>query len=216
MPLAEAFKGFGSETIIMLSPMRALLFVLATPLFCETVQAQEAWQAMEKVEQYAVGGITGPALYESIGKRGPKVGGGRAIAHTNFKLTWSRKYVPEGNDCRLVSARPKLVITYTLPESTDQLSGATARNWDVFIKGVREHERVHGRLIEDLVKRIEAYSVGLTVAGDPDCRKIRAVLTKRLSELSLEQRQKSREFDRVELGEGGNIQRLVLMLVNGG
>ena len=67
-----------------------------------------------------------------------------------------------------------------------------------------------------MVKRIEAYSVGLTATGDPDCKKIRTILTRRLAELSLEQRQQSRDFDRTELGEGGNIQRLVLMLVNGG
>ena len=190
-------------------PLLAALFVILSG------QAQ-AWQTIEKVAPYSISGTTGPELYQSIGKRGPKAGVGRAIAYTNFKLTWSRKYVPKGNDCTLASARPKLIITYAIPEPEKALSGATARNWDVFIAGVREHERVHGRLIEDMVKRIEAYSVGLTVTGDPDCRKIRDVLTQRLSEISLDQRQQSRDFDRTELGDGGNIHQLVLMLVNGG
>jgi len=177
--------------------------------------ALAAWKAVEQVETYAVSGMSGAALYESIGKRGPKVGDARAIAYTNFKLTWSRKYVPQGNDCTIVSARPKLIITYKLPEPAERLSGVTAKNWDVFIAGVREHERVHGQIIEDMVRRIEAYSVGLTVAGDPKCKKIRTVLTERLAQLSLEQRQRSRDFDRDELGESGNIRRLVLMLANG-
>ena len=177
--------------------------------------ALAAWKAVEQVETYAVAGTSGAALYASIGKRGPKVGVARAIAYTNFKLTWSRNYVPQGNDCTIVSARPKLIITYTLPEPAERLSGVTAKNWDVFIAGVREHERVHGQIIEDMVRRIEAYSVGLTVAGDPKCKKIRAVLTERLAQLSLEQRQRSRDFDRDELGESGNIRRLVLMLANG-
>jgi len=178
-------------------------------------QAQ-AWQTIEKVEPYAVTGTTGPELYESIGRRGPKAGGGRAIAFTNFKLTWSRKYVPQGDDCTLASARPKLIVTYAIPEPSERLTGATAKNWDVFIAGVREHERVHARIIEDMVKRIEAYSVGLTVTNDPGCKKIRKVLTQRLSEISLAQRQQSRDFDQAEMSDGGNIQRLVLMLVNGG
>lgn len=177
--------------------------------------ALAAWKAVEQVETYAVAGTSGAALYASIGKRGPNVGVARAIAYTNFKLTWSRNYVPQGNDCTIVSARPKLIITYTLPEPAERLSGVTAKNWDVFIAGVREHERVHGQIIEDMVRRIEAYSVGLTVAGDPKCKKIRAVLTERLAQLSLEQRQRSRDFDRDELGESGNIRRLVLMLANG-
>ena len=102
-----------------------------------TGEARAEWQAIEKVEPYAVAGTTGPALYASIGQRGPKAGLARAIAYTNFKLTWSRKYVPSGNDCTLVSARPKLIITYTWPEPAERLSGATAKNWDMFIEGVR-------------------------------------------------------------------------------
>jgi predicted secreted Zn-dependent protease len=175
------------------------------------------WQPHEKIETYAVSGTSGPALYASIGQRGPQVGGsGRAIAYTHFKLTWSRDYQPRGGGCTIVSARPKLIITYTLPKAADALSGVTLRNWEVFTAGVREHEKVHGKIIEEMVRKIEAYSVGLSVADDPKCSKIRKVLTERLTQLSLEQRQRSRDFDRDELGNNGNIQQLVLMLVNGG
>jgi predicted secreted Zn-dependent protease len=75
---------------------------------------------------------------------------------------------------------------------------------------------VHGEIINEMVKEIETLSVGFSVSGDPECRKIRTELTKRLSELSLAQRQRSRDFDRVELSEGGNIHQLILALVNGG
>ncbi len=178
--------------------------------------ARAEWQAIETVETYAISGMSGAELYASIGERGPEARGGvRAIAHTNFKLTWSRKYEPKGGGCTLVSARPRLVITYTLPKPAQRLPDAVGRNWATFIDGVRKHERVHGEMIIDMVKAIEATSVGLSVPNDPDCRKIRVELTKRLSELSLAQRQRSRDFDRVELGEGGNIRQLVLGLVNG-
>jgi predicted secreted Zn-dependent protease len=40
-------------------------------------------------------------------------------------------------------------------------------------------------------------------------------LTKRLGELSARQRQLGRDFDRTEMSEGGNIQALILKLVNG-
>ncbi len=192
-------------------------WVLAACFALSPLVARAEWRPVEKVQTYAIDGKSGPELYASIGERGPKAGGGvRAIAHTNFKLTWSRKYEPKGDACTLVSARPKLVITYMLPKPTGRLPAAIAKNWDVFYAGVHAHELVHGDMIEDMVRQIEAVSVGLSVAGDPECRKIRAELTKRLSELSLAQRRASRDFDRVELGNGGNIHRLILGLVNGG
>lgn len=174
------------------------------------------WQAVEKVQTYAISGKSGPELYASIGERGPKAGIARAIAQTNFKLTWSRDYQPQGDACVLVSARPKLIITYVLPKPADKLPVPIRKNWEVFASGVRDHEKVHGDMIQEMVRQIEAVSVGFSVAADPGCRKIRTKLTKRLSELSLAQRQRSRDFDRTELSEGGNVHQLILNLVNGG
>ncbi len=178
--------------------------------------AQADWQATEVVQSYAISGKTGPELYASIGERGPSVGGkGRAIAVTNFKLTWTRKYEPQANACVLVSARPKLTITYVLPKPAQRLPPAMAEGWQTFINGVHKHERVHGDLIKDMVRKIEAVSVGLSAPGDPKCQKVRANLTERLGELSRAQRQQSRDFDRAELSNGGNIHQLVLALING-
>lgn len=172
------------------------------------------WAASEVEKTYAVGGRTGIELYRSIGERGPKVGVGRVIAHTSFKLTWSRKYEPRDGACVLASARPKLTITYTLPRPSQTLSADIQRKWRDFIEGVRAHERVHGDFIKEMVRTIEAETVGLTVPDDPGCTRIKTEMTSRLSRISLEQRQRSRDFDKVELGEGGNVHQLILALVN--
>jgi len=176
------------------------------------------WRAAEKVETYVIAGKTGPELYESIGQKGPMVrdGKARAIAHTNFNLTWSRKYEPKDGVCTLVSARPNLTITYTLPKPAGQLPAPTAGNWETFIAGIRAHEKVHGDLIRQMTKEIEAATVGMSAAGDPKCVKIRTELQKRLSEVYERYKQRSRDFDRAEMGNGGNVQRLILALVNGG
>jgi predicted secreted Zn-dependent protease len=175
------------------------------------------WQAVENVKTYAITGRSGPELYASIGERGPKVGGLlRTIAHTSFKLTWSRKYEARGDACILASAVPKLAITYTLPKPAGQLPPSTRMHWETFIDAVKRHELVHGDFIKEMVREIEVASVGLTVPADPQCRKIKTELTRRLGDLSREQRQKSRDFDKVELSEGGNIHQLILNLVNGG
>ncbi|TPK57802.1 DUF922 domain-containing protein [Mesorhizobium sp. B2-4-19] len=195
---------------------RVRLCLLLAALVALPVTAHAQWKPLEKVETYAISGQSGPDLYRSIGENGPNVGVARAIAHTNFKLTWTRDYQARAGACVLVSAKPKLVITYTLPSPSAPLPPAIQKNWEVFLAGVSAHEKVHGATIVDMVRKIEAATVGLTVADDPKCSKIRTEMTKRLSALSQAQRQASRDFDRVELGPGGNLQRLILALVNGG
>lgn len=190
--------------------------LIAAIALCAPVFAQE-WKPVEQEKLYTVRGTTGPELYASIGERGPEVGGlMRTIAHTTFKLTWRRDYRPRDGGCVLASAKPRLIITYTLPKPASKLSGTVKANWETFIAGVRDHEKVHGKMIVDMVREIERVSVGLSAENDPECQKIRADLQTRLAAISLEQRRKSRDFDQVELGNGGNIHQLILRLVNGG
>ena len=177
--------------------------------------ASAEWQPVEKEALYTINGQTGAELYASIGERGPKAGIGKAIAHTNFKLTWTRKYEVQGGACVLTTAKPKLIITYTLPKPATPLPAGTRENWDIFIDGVRKHELVHGDFIKEMVRAIEQATLGLSVPDDPKCRKIRTVMTERLGALSQTQRQRSRDFDQVELTDGGNIHQLILRLVNG-
>jgi predicted secreted Zn-dependent protease len=179
--------------------------------------AQSQWQPVEQIQTYSITGDSGVDLYASIGERGPKIGKEvRAIAHTNFKLTWTRDYRPQPDGaCTLVSARPKLIITYTLPKPASVLAPDLKKKWDVFIEGVRKHELVHGVIITDMVKEIERVSVGLSVADDPKCAKIRTELTAKLGEISKAQQKRSSDYDRMEMGEGGNVHQLILQLVNG-
>jgi predicted secreted Zn-dependent protease len=178
------------------------------------VAAHADWQAVETIKPYAISGRTAPELYASIGARGPLLGGGRVIAHTAFKLTWTRNYQPQASSCVLVSAVPKLTIIYTLPKPSSPLPPAVDAKWQTFIAGVAAHEKVHGGFIRDMVHEIETLSIGFTVANDPDCSQIRIALTKRLGEISARERQRNRDFDRVEMGPGGNVQQLILALVN--
>ncbi len=174
-------------------------------------------QVIEKVETYAVSGRTGPELYASIGERGPLLAGKvRSIAHTSFRLTWQRDYQRRGTACVLASAKPKLVITTVLPKAVEPLDEPVRGNWQRFVEGVTAHEKVHGTYIRDLVKEIEKATIGLVVENDPDCRKIREKMQPILGDISQSERRKSRDFDRVEMNDGGAVHRLVLQLVNGG
>ncbi|GGA93438.1 peptidase [Brucella endophytica] len=194
--------------------MRRIAFVLGIALCLGPVTAWAQWKPAERIETYPVSGQTGIELYRSIGENGPRLSLGPTIAFTTFDLKWSRKYVPEGGGCRLAKAVPHLTIIYKLPKPSGKMPPDTQKRLDRFIAGIEAHERVHGELILDMVKKIEVMSVGLTVPNDPGCKKIRQELTKRLAALSQEQRQQSRDFDKAEMSEGGNVHQLVLGLVN--
>ena len=193
--------------------LRTFLAVAASLALATPVAAE--WKPTERVETYAIRGTTGAELYGSIGERGPKVGVGRAIAHTDFQLTWRRDYQPRDGGCVLASAVPRLVITYTLPKAPAGLAADVDASWKTFIAGVEAHERVHGDYIEELARQIEAVTVGLSVADDPGCRKIRKELTNRLAPLAAAHRERNSSYDRAELSQGGNVHQLILNLVNG-
>ena len=196
--------------------MSRLLFVLFAMLVSGAFTvAQAEWKAAEKIVTYPVSGTTGMALYQSIGENGPVIGNGvRAIAHTTFKLLWSRDYQPRGTACVLASARPSLTITYTLPKPGSALSPAMKAKWDTFLAGIRKHEAVHGENIRELVRQIEEASVGLTVESDPGCKKIRDALQGKLKGLSDARLKKESDFDRLEMSPGGNVHQLILALVS--
>lgn len=196
--------------------LTGLLAVIGlTALPAQALAQTPDWQPVQRVEPYSISGTTGIELYRSIGERGPGTGVGRAIAHTSFKLTWTRRYTPQPDGaCTITTNYPKLVITTVLPKPSQKLSGSIAPAWKTFIDGVVAHEKIHGDFIVEMVREIEAMSVGLSVPNDPKCSAIRQELTRRLGEISLAQRARSRDFDKVELTEGGNVHQLILDLVN--
>jgi predicted secreted Zn-dependent protease len=176
------------------------------------------WTATEQLKPYKVLGTTPFELYESIGARGPLLGGSsRTIAYTTFDLKWRRNYQPQPDgSCKLESAIPFLTIIYAWPEPSQKLAEPTASLWKTFIEGIRKHERVHGEHMREMTQRILDTTVGLTVADDPKCEKIRQEMQKPLAAASEEQRQRSRDFDKAEMSDGGNVHQLILGLVNGG
>jgi predicted secreted Zn-dependent protease len=186
--------------------------LLSTPALAD-------WKPVEKIDTYAVSGQTAEQLYLSIGEKGPQIGTAgnarRVIAHTFFKLTWQRDYQPQGNACVLKTARPKLIITYTLPKPAGKLAPALQARWDTFAAGLIAHEKVHGAGIVDMVDKIVAFSTGLTAENDPGCKKVRAELTAYLDQLSRAQRQGSRDFDTKEFGHDGNMLKLIAAFLDG-
>jgi predicted secreted Zn-dependent protease len=194
----------------MTSPCYALVILAAS-------HANAAgWQPQEVVKPYAISGATPIELYESIGANGPVIGEGRrTIAVTRWDLKWRRDYQPDGTACVLKSALPFLTITYALPQPKAKLPDNVARLWKSFIDGVAAHERVHGQDVIAMVDGIIAETVGLHIGNDPDCKLIRAEVLKRVEAANQVYKAKARAFDQVEMSKNGNVQQLILGLVNG-
>lgn len=198
--------------------MRALLLlVLIGTLHSNAANAQDSWKATEEIKPYSISGTSGFELYRSIGERGPQIAGKRrVIAHTSYVLTWDRKFDHSGNACTIISARPKLKITYTLPKPSKRLSPDIQKNWDTFYKGVYQHELEHGEIAKEMTRDIVQTTMGLSVPNDPKCSKMRKELIKIITDYVKIQRERGQAFDRAEMGSGGNVEQLVLSLVNGG
>jgi predicted secreted Zn-dependent protease len=211
-----AHKTTQPESLFMRhAPFHALALVLAAP----ALQAAEpqGWKPNVKVETYAISGQSSRALYASIGEHGPMVRGGktRAIAYTDFKLTWQRTYENPNGGCVLSAARPTVTIVYRFPKPAEKLPPEVKANWDRFYAGIAAHEHQHGEFITAMVSRMVKESVGLSADNDPTCKKVRGELTRRLGAASREKGQKDLNFDRTEMSDGGNVRQLVMTFVNG-
>jgi predicted secreted Zn-dependent protease len=189
--------------------------LLAAGLTGPAPVAARDWQPAERIETYAITGSSGIELYRSIGERAPSAGVGRAIAHTDFELLWTRDYRPQPDgSCAIAVARPSLTIIYRWPRAPAGLSPQTAARWARFIAGVETHERIHGDHLVEMTEKIRAFSLGLSAPDDPGCEKVRARLQSFLAEMAAWRLDKARSFDREEMSEGGNVHRLILELVN--
>lgn len=190
-------------------PKLPLLSLLLIAFGAAAPAVAQEWQPTEKIEHYKVNGTSPMELYQSIGERGPKLSLGRVIAHTTFKLTWQRDYQQQGQVCVLASAKPKLIITYTLPKPAQKLSPDVAARWEAFYDGIVAHEKLHGQFMKDLTQQIQDVSIGLRDENDPGCKKVRAALQAKLKPISDAHVARHSEYDRVEMSPGGAVHQLI-------
>ncbi|MCO5063086.1 MAG: DUF922 domain-containing protein [Rhizobiaceae bacterium] len=175
------------------------------------VRAEESAIGKVLEKTYAIKGGTAYDLYVSIGEKGPS----GAIAHTDYNLTWKRLFDEEGGACSLVSARPVFTTTYILPKPTGKLKPSLDALWKEFIAGIRAHEKRHGAMLQDMVRTTQQRIAGARVENDRSCAKVKRVVSDIIEQERQNYKARSRDFDREELREGGNLHRLILNFVNG-
>lgn len=163
---------------------------------------------------YAISGKTGAGLLLSMNKRGPKHGFlTRAIAQTQYQIEWDVKLGVQNGACTVTRARPRMAMSYTYPQPSENLTPDLRRRWNRFMVGVRAHEQQHGRYATQMVNAAERSVRGVRVPNDPNCRKASALIKKRVANIYEDYEAKQIVFDKREHRENGNIHRLIQRLM---
>lgn len=194
-----------------MTPRLKAILIACLPLWVLPAIADDAVIGKVVEKPYSIKGATAYDLYVSIGEKGPR----GAIAHTDYSLTWKRLFDEESGACSLVSARPIFTTIYILPKPAGKLKPPLDRLWRDFISGVRTHEKRHGAMLQDMVRTTQRRIAGARVENDKSCAKVKRVVSDIIEEERQTYRSRSRDFDRAELAEGGNLHRLILTFVNG-
>ena len=119
-----------------------------------------------KYTYYTISGDTPGAIYSTLVKRGPRVGGVKAYAATTAVSSQSGQLIP-GKFCSLEDYRFKIDFTIKLPKLKNEaaLKGATRSDWKKFSSFLKVHEETHRSIwlacasaLETKVKAIQTTS----------------------------------------------------------
>jgi predicted secreted Zn-dependent protease len=119
-----------------------------------------------KYTYYTISGNTPGAIYTTLVRRGPRVGGVKAYAATTAVSSQSGQ-LTQGKYCSLENYKFKIDFTIKLPRLKNEaaLKGATKADWKKFSSFLKIHEETHRRIwlacaaaLETKVKAIQTSS----------------------------------------------------------
>jgi predicted secreted Zn-dependent protease len=119
-----------------------------------------------KYTYYTISGNTPGAIYTTLVRRGPRVGGVKAYAATTAVSSQSGQ-LTQGKYCSLENYKFKIDFTIKLPRLKNEaaLKGTTKADWKKFSSFLKIHEETHRRIwlacaaaLETKVKAIQTSS----------------------------------------------------------
>lgn len=167
-----------------------------------------------KVETYAISGKSGQALMEAMDRKGPRHGFmARAIAQTRYSVGWELGWAVSGDTCRLRTADVTLSISYRYPAIAGPQTAAMRRKWATFIKGVKKHEEMHGRIARRMADDAYKSALKVRVPRDRSCNAARREVTRVVQSTYARYEAEQQRFDALEHQPGGTVDRLVSSLI---
>jgi predicted secreted Zn-dependent protease len=194
----------------------AALLAFAAGL-CIAGSAEASAKVRTNTVNYKIKGTTGEALLDAMDRKGPRHGfTTRAIAQTGYTVTWTMDTRERDGGCRIVQADAVLDVTFNYPQVAGPMSAALSRRWHSFMTGVRRHEQTHARIASEMVDAAQRQVKSVSFARDRGCARTQAEAKRRISAIYAKYEARQVEFDRVEHSPGGNVERLVTRLADGG
>jgi predicted secreted Zn-dependent protease len=151
----------------------------------------------------------------AMDRHGPRHGFlARAIAQTRYSVKWDIGWkASDDKVCRVESANVELSVSYRYPELSGKPTPSMMRSWAIFMKGVRKHERHHGRVASQMAHAAQKTVAKIRVAQDPPCRKAKREVTRVVKTVYAKYEAQQARFDALEHQPGGTVDRLVAAFI---
>ncbi len=193
------------------------VFAIIAALLCAFAGATAALAKPKiaiETKYYEVTGKTGDEVLRAINRKGPRHGFlVRAIAQTQYTLSYGYEMVQTSKGCSIERAEVKLEIVYVYPKLAGNSSRNLSARWKRFMTGVRKHEEVHGKLAEQMAAATEKALMSTYVSGKRGCDRIRSVAKRNADRVFKQYEREQIAFDKNEHRDNGNVDKLVLALV---
>lgn len=189
----------------LLALLTALLAVSAT-----SISAHTRPKVKVTTSEYVVTGKTGKELMKQINRKGPRHGFlVRAIAQTQYTLSYGYEAEQLKTHCRVSKAWVELELNYVFPKLGNRVSADLASRWRRFMGGVRAHEEIHGKLATQMAAATERSMLETTIRGSRGCSKLRRTIQRQVKRIFDKYEATQRRFDREEHRKNGNVEALV-------
>ncbi len=197
--------------------LAVVVSLISAVLFWTSSQAYARVIITERTTFYNVSGKTGPQLFRSITRRGPRVSGvGHAIATTSSSLQVRNiKTSVRGRKCRIVSADVVLKLVYRYPRWQNQrtASARVRKNWERFAQQVRKHELKHGSISKKFARNLERQIKRISGRVSRGCRDFGLRSSRAIARLERNHARAHMRFDRRENRAFSRIRRLQSTLI---
>jgi len=112
----------------------------------------------ETLEHYDIAGSKAGQLKRAMKRLGPREGGRRYVAYTEWILTWTYTFDERETECRFDSFDVRAAITTILPrwDPGDDASVELLERWERFVEALERHESGHARIGVEAAASIDA------------------------------------------------------------
>ena len=155
-------------------------------------------------QYYPVTGFNSTQIRQSIQQSGPIGKDGRRYhANTNWKLSWSYRWIESTSVCRITQVDVSIDINYLLPkhQHTDNLPQELKTDWENFFQALFRHEQQHKTYGVEAARELELKL--LQIDQQLSCSRLDDLVSTTAQEVLDKYDRLERDYDRIT-GHGLN------------